>query len=166
MTVQVKPTKTQPFYAAEVKLQDGVYNESQDAKVKYLLSLDPDRLLAHFMTESGLQPRAPVYSGWETRPLPVDALSFYLSGASRLYKLKGDEIYLRNLKYFLDDLNKCQARNDPADLKGTAFFWDRVIRHRKYATGGNSESEYSWPIDTLRNTMTPFTEETCNVYKM
>ena len=87
MTVQVKPTKTQPFYAAEVKLLDGAFNESQDAKAKHLLSLDPDRLLSPFITESGLQPRVPAYQGWETRPLPGDGR--LITGPDQPWRIPG-----------------------------------------------------------------------------
>jgi len=51
-------------------------------------------------------------------------------------------------------------------LKGATFFWESVVKHRTYVTGGNSESEYFWPKDSLSHTLTPFTEENCNVYNM
>jgi uncharacterized protein len=105
------PQKTYGFNVGEVKLLDGPFKESQDAEAKYLLSLDIDRLLAPFRSEAGLEPKAESYPGWELN-LPGVALSFYLSGASRLYLLTGEKKYLENINHILDELEICQSRNE------------------------------------------------------
>ncbi len=52
-------------------------------------------------------------------------------------------------------------------LKRTAeFFWDRVVHHHSYVTGGHCENEYFGPEDTLRNRLSEGTTETCNIYNM
>ena len=319
--IQLVPQKAYSFNIGEVRLLDGPFKVSQDAEAKYLLSLDLDRLLAPFLTESGIKLKAQAYPGWETRSLPGVALSFYLSGAARLYRLTGNEVYLKNMNYILAELRKCQTRNDgyllgskggkqvfrkleeegyypefsdwgnghgepyyvmdklfsglmdvyricqiPAalristdladwlerhmshisdtdlqkimteeyggmnwvladmysitgntkylamskrwqdegviipttqridvltgihantqfpkmsglaarypytadstDLNGATFFWESVVNHRTYVTGGNSESEYFCPRDSMSKTLTPYTEENCNEYNM
>lgn len=55
---------------------------------------------------------------------------------------------------------------DARDLFGARFFWESVVNHRTYATGGNSESEFFGPRDSLSRRLTPFTEENCNEYNM
>lgn len=55
---------------------------------------------------------------------------------------------------------------DAADLNTARFFWESVVRHHSYATGGNSESEHFGPPDVLGDKLTPFTEENCNSYNM
>jgi uncharacterized protein len=55
---------------------------------------------------------------------------------------------------------------DPLELKTAQYFWDRVVKHHSYATGGNSESEYYDPPDELSDKLTPYTEENCNTYNM
>jgi DUF1680 family protein len=55
---------------------------------------------------------------------------------------------------------------NPNDLTGARFFWDMVVNHRSYATGGSSESEHFGPKDSLHHKLTPFTEENCNEYNM
>jgi len=55
---------------------------------------------------------------------------------------------------------------DALDLKTAQYFWDRVVAHHSYATGGNSESEYYDSPDELSDKLTPFTEENCNTYNM
>lgn len=56
--------------------------------------------------------------------------------------------------------------NDPADLRTAAFFWECVVRHHSYATGGNSEAEFFDPADQLNGHLSQYTEENCNEYNM
>jgi len=65
-------------------------------------------------------------------------------GAARLYELTGD------------------AR----DREIAEFFWDRVVNHHSYVTGGNSDHEGFGPPDTLSERVSPFTAESCNTYNM
>ncbi|MGE4586198.1 MAG: beta-L-arabinofuranosidase domain-containing protein [Mangrovibacterium sp.] len=52
------------------------------------------------------------------------------------------------------------------DRTASEFFWDRVVNHHSYVTGGNCDHEYFGPADTLRNRLSDGTTETCNVYNM
>lgn len=319
--VQTVPQKAFLFNSGQVKLQNGPFKESQQAEGKYLLSLNEDRLLAPFLREAGLTPKDSIYGGWEANVLPGVALSFYLSGLSRMYMATEEKIYLEKISYALEELDRCQAKtggyllgvrdgikifervkkegcfsgfgewngghatpfysleklmsglrdvyrvchikkaliiweglgvwlcdlmaqipdkelhkmmkieyggmnwvlsdlfadtndkrflemskrwqdsitvipcihgHDPLtnvhanmqfpkfsglaarypysgnreDLDGARFFWEQVVYHRSYATGGNSESEFFCPADSMANRLTPFTEENCNEYNM
>ena len=55
---------------------------------------------------------------------------------------------------------------DPADLVAASFFWDRVVQHHSYATGGHGLAEYFGPPDQLSARVDGRTCETCNVYNM
>jgi hypothetical protein len=55
---------------------------------------------------------------------------------------------------------------DPTDLRTAAFFWECVVRHHSYVTGGNSESEHFGPPDQLNDHLSQYTEENCNEYNM
>ena len=46
------------------------------------------------------------------------------------------------------------------------FFWQTVIDHHTYATGGNSDDEHFFEPDKLSAHMTARTTETCNTYNM
>lgn len=46
------------------------------------------------------------------------------------------------------------------------FFWQTVIDHHTYATGGNSDNEHFFQPDQLSKHITPVTTETCNTYNM
>jgi DUF1680 family protein len=55
---------------------------------------------------------------------------------------------------------------DPGDGFGAAFFWDRVVQHHSYATGGHGKDEYFGEPDQLNDRVDGRTAETCNVYNM
>ncbi|MCB0686637.1 MAG: glycoside hydrolase family 127 protein, partial [Saprospiraceae bacterium] len=54
------------------------------------------------------------------------------------------------------------------DLERNAaeFFWQRVVKHHSYVTGGNGNHEYFGQPDQLSNRLSDETTETCNVYNM
>jgi DUF1680 family protein len=55
---------------------------------------------------------------------------------------------------------------DPGDILAAAFFWDEVVQHHSYATGGHGKSEYFGEPDRLSDRVDGQTAETCNVYNM
>ena len=67
-----------------------------------------------------------------------------LTALSRLYELTGDT----------------------TDRQAAEFFWNTVVRHHSYVTGGNGNNEYFGPADKLRNRLGEGTTESCNVYNM
>ncbi|MFM8450385.1 MAG: beta-L-arabinofuranosidase domain-containing protein [Haliscomenobacter sp.] len=59
-----------------------------------------------------------------------------------------------------------ELSGDPSDQRTAQFFWNRVVYHHSYVTGGNGNHEYFGPADQLRNRLSDETTETCNVYNM
>ena len=55
---------------------------------------------------------------------------------------------------------------DPQDIMAASFFWDRVVQHHTYATGGHGLEEYFGPADQLSHRVDGRVAETCNVYNM
>jgi uncharacterized protein len=55
---------------------------------------------------------------------------------------------------------------DTADRITAEFFWDRVVGHHSYVTGGNSFVEHFGPPDKLNNRLGTTTTELCNSYNM
>jgi DUF1680 family protein len=55
---------------------------------------------------------------------------------------------------------------DQADGAAARFFWDRVVNHHTFATGGHGKDEYFREPDHLSNIVDGRTAETCNVYNM
>lgn len=65
-------------------------------------------------------------------------------GAAREYELTGDRRY--------EDI--------------ATFFWDRVVHHRSYVTGGNSDGEAFFPEEEFSKHLGAAGPETCNTYNM
>jgi hypothetical protein len=59
-----------------------------------------------------------------------------------------------------------ELTGDTTDRKAASFFWQTVVNHHTYVTGGNGNDEYFGPADKLRNRLGEGTTETCNVYNM
>jgi uncharacterized protein len=55
---------------------------------------------------------------------------------------------------------------DTGDILAAGFFWDRVVQHHSYATGGHGLSEYFGPADQLSARVDGRTCESCNDYNM
>lgn len=52
------------------------------------------------------------------------------------------------------------------DLLAAGFFWDRVVQHHSFATGGHGKDEYFYEPDMLSERVDGRTAESCNVYNM
>jgi len=110
----VVESRAEPFHLSRVRLTGGPLARQQELNRRYLQKLDPDRLLCFFRIESGLDPKAPPYRGWESDgglKLYGHILGFYLSGAATTYSSTGDETLRRNLEYIVDELAAIQAHN-------------------------------------------------------
>ena len=59
-----------------------------------------------------------------------------------------------------------EITGDLQDKKAAEFFWQRVVDHHSYVTGGHGNHEYFGQPDQLRNRLSDETTETCNVYNM
>ena len=55
---------------------------------------------------------------------------------------------------------------DAGDIMAASFFWDRVVQHHSFATGGHGKDEYFGQPDMLSDRVDGRTAETCNVYNM
>jgi DUF1680 family protein len=53
-----------------------------------------------------------------------------------------------------------------ADGAAARFFWDVVVFHHSFATGGHGKDEYFGPPDKLSDRVDGRTDESCNVYNM
>jgi DUF1680 family protein len=59
-----------------------------------------------------------------------------------------------------------ELTGDTSDRKAAEFFWNTVVYHHSYVTGGNGNNEYFGPADKLRDRLGNGTTESCNVYNM
>ena len=66
----------------------------------------------------------------------------------------------------LGSLMRYVYTGDKADGDAANFFWDAVVNHHSFATGGHGKDEYFGPPDVLSDRIDGRTAETCNVYNM
>ncbi|GJI93996.1 glycosyl hydrolase [Duganella caerulea] len=103
----VRPVR--PFALRDVVLLPGPFKTAQDLNGRYLLSLNPDRLLHNFRANAGLVPAAPVYGGWESQELcPGHTLGHYLSACSMMAGATGDAAFAARVQHVVLELQACQ----------------------------------------------------------
>ncbi|MCP5515948.1 MAG: glycoside hydrolase family 127 protein [Verrucomicrobiales bacterium] len=66
----------------------------------------------------------------------------------------------------IGSLDRFALTGDVGDGLAAAFFWDCVVQHHSYATGGHGKDEYFGEPDQLSERVDGRTAETCNVYNM
>jgi uncharacterized protein len=114
----LSPSTTAPMLQAfpltDVRLLDGPFLEAQKRNEAYLLKLEPDRMLHNFRVNAGLEPKAPVYGGWESVPTWADirahghTLGHYLSAASLTFASSGHSAMKQRVDYIVQELKECQ----------------------------------------------------------
>lgn len=62
--------------------------------------------------------------------------------------------------------SRYEIAGEPEDRDTADFFWERVVYHHSYVTGGHCDHEHFGPPDRLNDRLSPATTETCNVYNM
>ena len=109
--MKVKPKvdlKAYSFNLSDVKLLESPFTEARAADVKYLLKIEPDRLLADFRSHSGLKAKGERYGGWESSGLAGHSLGHYLTALSLHYAATGDKDFLQRINYIVNELDECQ----------------------------------------------------------
>ncbi|HEY3414929.1 MAG TPA: beta-L-arabinofuranosidase domain-containing protein [Armatimonadota bacterium] len=119
MKIQPKiPLKAYPFSLTDVRLLDGPFKHAMELDAKYLLSLEPDRLLSRFREYAGLKPKAEAYGGWERDTISGHSLGHYLSACSMMYASTGDERFKDKVTYIIDQLDECQKADGHGFIGG------------------------------------------------
>ncbi|GGD00792.1 glycoside hydrolase family 127 protein [Aquisalinus flavus] len=111
--------KASPLPLRDVTLAPSIFLNAIERNRDYLLSLDPDRLLHNFHRSAGLEPKAPVYGGWEKRGIAGHTLGHYLSGLSMLWAQTGDDRVKQAIGYTVAELARCQAAHGDGYVGGT-----------------------------------------------
>lgn len=105
---QLHAQEVQYFPQADVKLLDGPFLKSAEVNRDHLLKFDPDRLLEPFLTEAGLEPKAPRYPNWESTGLNGHTAGHYLSALAGAWATLGDEECRTRHDYMVEELARCQ----------------------------------------------------------
>jgi uncharacterized protein len=139
--VLVQPSVQPQAYAidlGEVRLLNSPFRHAMDLDSGYLLSLSADRLLHRFYENAHLQPKAPVYGGWESDGLSGHTLGHYLSACSMMYAATGSHEFASRVHYIVQELRICQQ------ARGTGYvgaipkedtMWAQVARGDIHSSG-------------------------------
>src|SRR5215469_778516 len=88
------PYRALPLPLSDVRLTGGPLKNAEDLDAKYLLELEPDRMLYYLQQRAGIEPKAKQgYGGWDGkgRQLTGHIAGHYLSAVSYMYAATGNE---------------------------------------------------------------------------
>ena len=104
------PAKAEPLPLSAVRLHPSVYATAVETNRRYLYRLNPDRLLHNFRKYAGLEPRAPIYGGWESDTIAGHTLGHYMSALVLTWQQTGDPEMRRRADYIVAELAEAQAK--------------------------------------------------------
>lgn len=119
----------QAFSLKEVSLSEGIFKNAQDVDLKYILALEPDKLLAPYLIDAGLPLKADRYGNWESSGLDGHIGGHYLSALAMMYASTGNAEVKKRLDYMVSELARCQTQNANGYVGGIPqgkIFWDRI----------------------------------------
>ncbi len=108
-----KMVQAHPLALGRVRVTGGPLKTAQDVTGKYLLSLEPDRMLAYYRVRAGLPQKAQPYDGWDGggRNLTGHIAGHHLSAVSLMYEATGDERFKQRADYIVSELKVVQDKN-------------------------------------------------------
>lgn len=130
--------KAESFPVSSVRLTASPFKHAEDLDICYLLALNPDRLLAPYLKEAGLTPKADNYTNWENTGLDGHIGGHYLSALSYMYAATGNQEIKHRLDYMLSELKACQeAAGDGylCGVPGGRIMWNDIARGNIQADG-------------------------------
>ena len=104
------PPRAKPLPLTDVRLRPSDYATAVEVNTAYLHSLSPDRLLHNFRKYAGLEPKAPIYGGWESDTIAGHTLGHYMTALVLAWQQTGDAECRRRADYIVDELALCQAK--------------------------------------------------------
>ena len=109
------PVQMESFSVNDVTLKESAFKHAEDMDIRYLLGIDPDRLLAPYLKEAGLEPKAENYTNWENTGLDGHIGGHYLSALAYMYASTGNMEIKTRLDYYISELKRC------ADASGDGY---------------------------------------------
>ena len=142
------------FNLKDVKLHTGLFEEAMYTDLDYILQMEPDRLLAPFLREAGLQPKAESYPNWENTGLDGHIGGHYLTALAQMYASAGSDEALQRLNYMIGELKKAQDANGNGYVGGipdSKRIW-KEISEGKINAGGFSLNGGWVPLYNIHKT--------------
>lgn len=126
------------FKLSDVRLLDGPFKDAMEVNRTYLLKLKPDRLLAPFLIDAGLKPKAEMYPNWESSGLGGHTAGHYLSALANMCAATDDKQCRQRLDYMVSELARCQEAHGNGYVGGvpnSKQLWDEVAAGNIRASG-------------------------------
>lgn len=120
-----KKTDILSYSLSDVSMTDAFFENALDKEIEYLLSLEPDRLLAGFRNNAGInKDGTQPYGGWENTLIGGHTMGHYLSALAQAYVNGGTSSSDRKKIYdrmteIIDGLALCQKDN--------GFLWGSTL---------------------------------------
>jgi DUF1680 family protein len=129
-------TAVQLVPLTSVRILDGPFAAAIIANRTYMLVIEPDRLLAPFLREAGLEAKARPYGNWESSGLDGHTAGHYLSALATMIASGADTPegeMKRRLTYMVSELGRCQqAAGDGyiGGVPGSRELWSAIAAGR------------------------------------
>lgn len=146
-------TSIQDFSLNDVTMYDDYSVNAFNKELSYLLSFNPQRLLAGFRENAGLPANAARYEGWESYLIGGHTLGHYLTAVSQAYNNPSISSSQRSLLYkqittIVDDLLICQqnSKGKPGFLWGAKQDVNKPVEYQfdNVEQGKTNIIEESW----------------------
>lgn len=130
-----------PFDLAQVRLLPSRFHQAMELNQKYLLELDPDRLLWPYHERAGLPVKGERYGGWAQRDVVGQISGHYISALALMYESTGDHVFKERLDYMVSEIAKAQeAHGDGYTGPVRTEVWERIaagdLAAHKWGVGG------------------------------
>lgn len=114
----ILPKSAKPLALSDVRLLPSPFADAVEANRKYLLQLEPDRLLHNFRKFAGLAPKGETYGGWEQDTIAGHSLGHYLSALALIHAQTGEPEAKRRAEYIVAELAEIQAKQGDGYVAG------------------------------------------------
>jgi len=124
-----QPNKMQMFKLNQVQLLQSPFLSAEQTDLEYMLKLEPDRLLAPFLREAGLPPKAQSYGNWENTGLDGHTGGHYLTALAQMYAATGSAECKKRMDYMVSELARCQQNNRNGyvgGIPGGMYMWAQI----------------------------------------
>ncbi len=119
------------FPLQAIKLLDSPFSKASQVNARYIMQHCPDRLLAPFLVNAGLQPKAQPYGNWESMGLDGHSAGHFLTALALMAASMDSHEALEKLNYMVSELARCQKATGTGYVGGIPRgnqLWDEVAR--------------------------------------
>ncbi|MCA9258822.1 MAG: glycoside hydrolase family 127 protein, partial [Planctomycetales bacterium] len=126
------------FDLSDVELLEGPFLHATKLNRDQLLSYDADRLLAPFLAEAGLEPKAKRYGNWESIGLDGHTAGHYLSALANAAATLDDDACRERIAYMVSEMARCQEAHGDGYVGGvprSRELWSQIESGNVDASG-------------------------------